>query len=206
MTNIIILTYLYLNTSLSFILLLTYNVIRSPLLPKALVLKDLYISFLIYFLLLIFLIKGKIHITKKSYILFAILVFLISLFVLFFLSSAEISSKFIYLRRYSYFLLMFLLFSILPVNQTNVLNLIKHLKFITFLAIIFGFFEYATNLKIWRLLNLNDFWASTNVDPWANVPLEESGRFFSWDLYFIIGEKIKEQCQYFSILLYSLHL
>ena len=197
MANLIILSYLYINTFSSFILLLTYNIIKSSLIPKALILKDVYIFFLFYFLLLIFLVRGKIYMTLKFCTLFAIFIFLISLFVFFFLSPAEMTSKLIYLRRYSYFLLIFVLFNAIPIKQISILNLIRHLKLITFLVIIWGFFEYATNLKIWYLLNLNDFWASISIDPWANVPLEESGRFFSWDLSFIIGHKIQRAVSIF---------
>ncbi|MEM2174652.1 MAG: hypothetical protein QXI58_03395 [Candidatus Micrarchaeia archaeon] len=116
----------------------------------------------------------------------------------FLIGESTLKSKLIYFRRYSFLPLTFLIFSLLPIRFNEIKNFLNISFKIFYVSFLFGIIEYISPIELWeQFFNISQFWKETGVDPWADIPLAESGRFFSYDLYFLLGWKLRRAISIF---------
>lgn len=186
--------YLYVNTLSGFFLLILFSISYISYIPKLLFVKDFMLLIIIAILTVLIAYAGKIKIfsfNKKNYIL--LITFLIIVTLYFFITQSSFDSKLIYFRKFLYFILMFILFSLLPITYIEVQKFLNHSVIVFYISFVFGALEYMFPVEeVWgNFFMLPKFWDATGLDPWANIPLDQSGRFYTYDLYFLIGEKIR---------------
>lgn len=196
------------NTFLFILLVFFYAILNLPFLPKLLGLKDFFLVLAFLFAIIVIFIfrRGKIvtdKISIKIYILILIYLFLLSIYFFLYFSLSAI----IYLRKFTFFPLAYISFNLLFSgfnfqNFTNFLysRLNRLVNCIILMIVLIGLLEYfVIPLYVWdEFLKIRDFWAMTSIDPWSMVSLEQSGRFYSWDLFIFGMEKARRLVSIFA--------
>jgi hypothetical protein len=196
------------NTFLFISLVFSYAILNIPFIPKLLGLKDFFLVLIFLFTIIdVFIFRmGKIVIDKistKIYISILIYLLVLSFYFLLYFSLPAM----IYLRKFTFFPLAYISFNLLFSgfnfqNFTNFLysRLNRLVNFIILMIVLLGLLEYfVIPLYVWdEFLKIRDFWAMTSIDPWSMVSLEQSGRFYSWDLLILGIEKVRRLVSIFA--------
>lgn len=108
------------------------------------------------------------------------------------ISTADIASVALNLRRLFFFPLLFFVVAAARLSQSQILALIRLIFNTTVIVAILGIAEFFAPDSLWRdFLKVVDFFSSNPFDPFGALPFEETGRFFSWDLQSVIGGSIR---------------
>jgi hypothetical protein len=165
-----------------------FFLIGNPFIAKLLVLKDILLFLLIILIIIRFIVKNGSTNYLNTIVAFCILFYIAIVFVYFMIFSVK---DFYLLRRN---LILFVVLFAFLMYRTEILNIsaiINRFIIWTIISVILSFVFYFLPLEFFYMLKLQEFWLNTGVDSWAEVSLEYSGRFYSYDLYFLIGEKIR---------------
>lgn len=170
--------------------LLLFNVIGGDFFStKFLLLKDVVI-FLLLLIYAAYLIQQFTIKIKYKYIVILIFVYFVCLVfnaIVFYSSLAEIVLN---MRRAAMHLIVFLLFIFVPLSSRNINAAHKTIVLVSWAVCLFGFVEYILPDSFWNdFLNIAEYWSTNKFDPWAAESIFYSGRFYSWDLFLITGEK-----------------
>lgn len=176
-------------------LILLNGLFQYPLLPKLLILKNI----LFFLIVLIFLISVsfalKIKVISKSNLflgIFYILILNIYLLLSFFGNYLNVATLIYYIK----FMVLGISLTILTslyIRKFETFNFLRVYRLTGWIIVSFGLLEYILPVEtIWgKIIKIQSFMENTETDPWASIPLSESGRFYSWDLYIILGEKLR---------------
>lgn len=117
---------------------------------------------------------------------------LITLTILAIISTADLGSIALNLRRLLMFPLLFFAVAAAQLSQSQILTLLRFILNTTVLVALFGILEYFTPNSFWRdYLRVTEYFSSNPFDPFGSLPFEETGRFFSWDLQVLFGGPIR---------------
>jgi hypothetical protein len=159
-------------------------------------LKDiaLYI-FVISECLLFFL--GKFYINKKRFVLISLFCLFLGITFISILQVRGRFFDVIYIcRRYLTPLIVILTFSSININ-VDTLNV--YIKKVSYFLLLFGLFEYfLCNIDFWdTIIKLPGYWIATG-DRWARDSVVGSGRFFTWDLFLLTGGTTRRMVSSFA--------
>lgn len=117
---------------------------------------------------------------------------LIVIGVLAILSTADLASIALNLRRLLMFPLILLTVAGAQLSQNQIVALLRFILNTTVLVAVFGVLEYFAPNSFWRdYLRVTEYYSSNPFDPFGTLPFEETGRFFSWDLQGLFGGPIR---------------
>jgi hypothetical protein len=151
-----------------------------------------------YIFLIIFLMLIAVYIfsTKKIKVisLKTLTYSLINFFIIsiYFILSDRNTPSFVYFYQYASVILPIIAFSIVKVKSFNFEKYLLFFRIFAWIIVLFGLLEFLMPLEIFwgHIFKINDFWAAKG-DFWSSVPLEQQGRFFSYELSWLFGEKIR---------------
>lgn len=119
-------------------------------------------------------------------------VLLITFAILAVITTADLASVALNLRRMLMFPLLFFAVAAAQLSLSQILGLLRLILNTTVLVAVFGIIEYSAPNALWRdYFRIVDFFASNPLDPFGATPFEESGRFFSWDLMGTFGGPVR---------------
>lgn len=103
-------------------------------------------------------------------------------------SDASMSDRVINLRRNLTFLFVLFIFREYGTGFRSEWSFFQFLKPILMFLWLFGITEYFLPDAFWNdFVGISGYWNSLSLDPFATATIGESGRFYSWDLYTILG-------------------
>lgn len=107
-------------------------------------------------------------------------------------ASAEPSIIALNLRRLMLFPLLFLAVLMADLSARQVDALLRLVVATGLFVAAFGVIEYTLPIALWNdVLRVVDYFSANPLDPFGSLPIEESGRFFSWDLAGIAGGPLR---------------
>lgn len=107
-------------------------------------------------------------------------------------ASAELAVVALNLRRLLLFPLLFLAVQIADLSSRQIDSLLRLIAVTCLLVATFGVVEYMLPLTLWSdVLRVVAYFSANPLDPFGSLPIEESGRFFSWDLAGLTGGPVR---------------
>lgn len=179
----------------NFTLILLNALVQNPIFSKLLVIKDLFLFLLISLLLVSLFKNNRLKLLSKSLFLLSVLIIII-LTIYFIVSLCNIGispAALIYYRKFLLLSVLIAFISPIYIENFDVIRYVRTYKILAYLIVIFGILEYSLppDSFLENFLHINSFFSNTNLDPWANVPIFENGRFYSWDLSLLIGKPVR---------------
>lgn len=117
----------------------------------------------------------------------------------FVLSDALIADRIVNLRRHLSFLFVLFIFREYGTGFRSELSYFQFLKPVLILLWVFGITEFLLPDAFWNdFIGISGYWNSLSLDPFATSTIGESGRFYSWDLYTVMGEVRRMVSLYFE--------
>lgn len=173
-----------------FIGLLAFRVSGNPVWSFVGVLRDFLVIFLSVTVLLQALLLGR-RVPWNGSVAWAIVaIVLTSICAL--ISGADLSAIALNLRRIIVFPLLFLAVSWANLTAHQITFLFRLILTSTVVVATFGIFEYLLPNEFWtNFLGVVEYFSANPLDPFGELPFEETGRFFSWDLQRVLGGPIR---------------
>ncbi len=138
----------------------------------------------------------RLHLETLDWLIFLAVAFNLVSFVL---SDASMSDRVINLRRHLTFLFVLFIFREYGTGFRSEWSFFQFLKPILVVLWVFGITEYLLPDAFWNdFVGISGYWNSLSLDPFATATIGESGRFYSWDLYAILGEVRRMVSLYFE--------
>ncbi|GIW23334.1 MAG: hypothetical protein KatS3mg068_2341 [Candidatus Sericytochromatia bacterium] len=176
-------------------LILLYSLFQYSILPKLLILKNILLFSMAFIFLTLISFALKIKVISKSNLflgIFYILILNIYLLLSFFGNYFHSGTLIYYIKFITIGISLTILTS-LYIQKFEIFNFLRVYRLIGWIIVSFGLLEYSLPIEtIWSdIIKIQSFMGDTEVDPWASVPLGQSGRFYSWDLFIILGDKLR---------------
>jgi len=161
------------------------------------ILKDSILLFITFVAFILCLPKWKINKNLIGIYIFIFLFLSINMFLAIGSSAGKVNI--IYnLRRMFTLLIAFITFSILPLTNEIVKRIKKVVVLVTYVVCLFGLFEYFLPDSFWdKILKIPLFWKGQSIDPWGASKIANSGRFYTYDLYFILGRTVRRMVSFY---------
>lgn len=138
----------------------------------------------------------RLHFETLDWLIFLAVTFNILSFAI---SDASMSDRVINLRRHLTFLFVLFIFREYGTGFRSEGSFFQFLKPILVILWVFGITEYFLPDAFWNeFIGISDYWSSLSLDPFATATIGESGRFYSWDLYSMLGEVRRMVSLYFE--------
>jgi hypothetical protein len=143
--------------------------------------------------------RGSIAISRPARVILYLIITIFLVHCLYFmLSNASLTCRLINLRRDLALLGILAIGTFLPVTKQCLDRLIKLIVFLCILTCLFGLFEYLVGDWFWdQCLAITKYWSAKQLDPFGKNSISESGRFYSYDLYFLFGKPIRRLVSFF---------
>lgn len=175
-----------------------YSVVPFRLFLVAGAIKDILLFALLGIFLLLLTIYFSLNGTleqKKLKIFMPIIFFTFFFFISAINGHASVGTIVLIFRRYYLPLLIISLFILIPLNEKK---LTKFSFFIWIGVFIFGLIEYFLPISFWDdIIKLPHYWIDSG-DRWAFNSVILSGRFFSFDLWFLLGHTVRRMVSSFA--------
>ena len=179
----------------SFISISLYKLTKSPVFFQLPLVNDLLLITLAFLSIL----NGRVSIlSKKAFLLLILIIgFLFIDFML--VSNADFFFKALALRK----ILSLFIALMVGLNYFDNVDIKKYLRFhhIIFLPVfLFGIFEYSIDTAFWdNVMELPKFWRDKgDIFEGRKDTVETSGKFYSYDLYFLIQRKVRRIVSFYA--------
>lgn len=119
--------------------------------------------------------------------------------IAFALSEAPMADRVFNFRRHVSFLLVLLIFREYGTGFRSEQSYFQFLKPILVMLWAFGVVEYLLPDSFWNsFVGITAYWDALSVDPFSTATIGENGRFYSWDLFALLGEVRRMVSFYFE--------